>query len=64
MSTANPSSPKQNPFILALEKHFAKRTPEQKRQGLIDAGILTKKGNVAKPYAILFDKKNRKAPQP
>lgn len=39
-----------NPLIKALADHFAKQTPEQRRQGLIDAGILTKKGNVAGPY--------------
>lgn len=26
-------------------------TPAQRRQTLIDSGILTKKGNVARPYA-------------
>lgn len=39
-----------NPLIAVLADHFANRTPEQRRQGLIDAGILTKKGNVAAPY--------------
>ena len=39
-----------NPLVKALADHFAKQTPEQRRQGLIDAGILTKKGNVAGPY--------------
>lgn len=39
-----------NPLLTAFAKHLADRTPEQRRQGLIDAGILTKKGNVAKAY--------------
>jgi len=59
-----------NPLVKALADHFAKQTPEQRRQGLIDAGILTKKGNVAGPYKSVIvgmerdnDKKNSPAHQ-
>lgn len=48
-----------NPLIKALADHFAKQTPEQRRQGLIDAGILTKKGNVAGPYKSVIVSKAR-----
>lgn len=55
--TATPNNT--NPLIAVLADHFAKRTPEQRRQGLIDAGILTKKGNVAGPYKSVIVRKAR-----
>lgn len=48
-----------NPLIALLAEHFANRTPEQRRQGLIDAGILTKKGEVAKAYKSVIHSKPR-----
>ena len=49
-----------NPLIKVLADHFAKQTPEQRRQGLIDAGILTKKGNVARPYKSVIVSKGKR----
>jgi hypothetical protein len=46
-----------NPLIKVLADHFAKQTPAQSRQGLIDAGILTKSGNVASPYKSVIVRK-------
>lgn len=46
-----------NPLIKVLAEHFAKQTPEQSRQGLIEAGILTKNGNVAAPYKSVIVRK-------
>jgi hypothetical protein len=48
-----------NPLIKVLADHFAKQTPAQGRQGLIDAGILTKNGNVAGPYKSVIVSKAR-----
>lgn len=48
-----------NPLIKVLADHFAKQTPAQGRQGLIDAGILTKNGNVAAPYKSVIVRKSR-----
>lgn len=48
-----------NPVIKVLADHFAKQTPAQGRQGLIDAGILTKTGNVAAPYKSVIVRKSR-----
>lgn len=52
-----------NPLLTAFAKHLADRTPEQRRQGLIDAGILTKKGNVAKAYKTVIVSKERVSPK-
>jgi hypothetical protein len=41
-----------NPLVKALADHFAKQTPEQRRQGLIDAGILTKKATSLIPTSL------------
>jgi len=53
--TSTPNS--SNPLLTAFAKHLADRTTEQRRQGLIDAGILTKKGNVAKAYKSVIHSK-------
>lgn len=52
-----------NPLLTAFAKHLANRTTEQRRQGLIDAGILTKKGNVAKAYKMVIVSKDRVSPK-
>lgn len=59
MSNTNLSN-SSNPLLTAFAKHLADRTPEQRRQGLIDAGILTKKGNVAEPYKGFITSMNRR----
>lgn len=33
---------------------FRRMTPKEKTQTFVDAGILTSKGKVAKPYAVVF----------
>jgi len=51
-----------NPLLTSFAKYLADRTPEQRRQGLIDAGILTKKGNVAKAYrSVIVSKRHQTA---
>lgn len=39
-----------------VERRLGRMTPDECRQSLVRAGILTKDGRVAKPYARVFRK--------
>lgn len=45
-----------NDLAKTMIDHIQSRTADQRRQDLIDAGVLTRAGNVTKTYKPLFQK--------
>ena len=46
-----------NDLAKTMMRHIQSRSEEQRKQDLIDSGVLTPAGNVTKTYKPLFQKK-------